>query len=252
VPEPTVSDQWPGVSTIADIVGFGSCSRRAKELRYDGRYTPPSLKGSIAYPPTTGGIEWGGGAIDPATGTYVVNSSSVAQIYQLIPREEYDRKNPDQKNGESSGYYAQEGAPFALHIETFTNWAGMPCWKPPYGTMSAYDLGTGKLLWREPFGVVQKYGFYMPDSWGSVTIGGPVITKSGLVFIGASMDSRVRAIDVKSGQVLWQALVDAPAVAMPAVYNYKGTEYVAFVAGGNSILLPRVSDQVVAYALPSH
>jgi len=126
----------------------------------------------------------------------------------------------------------------------------MPCWKPPYGTMSAYDLGTGKLLWREPFGEIQKWGFYMPLSWGSVTIGAPAITKSGLIFIGASMDSRVRAIDLKSGQVLWQAQAEAPAVAMPAVYDYKGKEYVVFVAGGNSILLPRVSDQVVAFTLP--
>ena len=53
----------------------------------------------------------------------------------------------------------------------------MPCWKPPYGTLSSYDLKTGKLLWRHPFGQVQQWGFYMPESWGSVTIGGPVITK---------------------------------------------------------------------------
>jgi len=59
-------------------------------------------------------------------------------------------------------------------------------------------------------------GFYMPESWGSVTIGAPVITKIGLIFIGASMDSRVRAIDLKSGTVLWKQIVDAPAVAQPA------------------------------------
>ena len=87
-------------------------------------------------------------------------------------------------------------------------------------------------------------------SWGSVTIGRPVITKSGLVFIGASMDSRVRAIDLKTGDVLWRALVDAPSVAMPVPYTYKGRDYVVFVAGGNSILMPNVSDQVIAFALP--
>ena len=103
---------------------------------------------------------------------------------------------------------------------------GMPCWAPPYGQLSSYDLNTGKLLWRKPFGQVQKWGFYMPESWGSVTIGAPVITKSGLVFIGASMDSRVRAIDLKTGNVLWKQIVDAPAVAQPAVYTYKGKEYV--------------------------
>jgi quinoprotein glucose dehydrogenase len=71
-----------------------------------------------------------------------------------------------------------------------------------------------------------------------------------VIFIGASMDSRVRAIDLKTGKVLWSGLVDAPAVASPAVFTYKGREYVVFAVGGNSILEPKVSDQLVAYTLP--
>ncbi len=90
----------------------------------------------------------------------------------------------------------------------------------------------------------------MPHSWGSVTIGGPLITKSGLIFIGGSMDARVRAVDLKSGKVLWRILVDAPAVANPAIYAYNGRQYVVFVVGGNAILKPQVADQIVAYALP--
>jgi quinoprotein glucose dehydrogenase len=246
-PPSVTPDNWPGVSWIADAVGLGSCSRDASHYDYEGRFTPPSLRGTITYPPTTGGTEWGGGAVDPTSGIFVVNSNSVVQIYQLIERSRFLQLK---QHGESSGYYAQEGAPYGFHIETFLNWAGMPCWKPPYGTLAAYDLKTGQRLWNKPFGQVQKYGFYMPESWGSVTIGAPVITKSGLIFIGASMDSRVRAIELKTGRVLWKELVDAPAVAMPAVYTYKGRQYVVFVAGGNSILLPKVGDQVVAYALP--
>lgn len=246
-PAPTVPDKWPGVFPLADWISFGACSREAEKLRYDGRFTPPSLQGTITYPPTTGGTEWGGGAVDPRTGTFVVNSSSVVQIYRLIKREDYKQQA---QNGESSGYYAQEGAPYGFQLQTFLNWAGMPCWKPPYGTLAAYDLTTGKRLWNEPFGEVQKHGFYMPKSWGSVTIGAPVITKSGVIFIGASMDSRVRALALKSGAVLWSSLVDAPAVSMPAIYNYAGKEYVTFAVGGNSILLPKVSDQVISFALP--
>jgi quinoprotein glucose dehydrogenase len=64
------------------------------------------------------------------------------------------------------------------------------------------------------------------------------------------MDARVRAIDLRSGDVLWKAQVDAPAVANPSTYTYKGRQYVVFVAGGNAILKPQESDQVVAYALP--
>lgn len=246
-PEPVVPDEWPGISPLADAVAFGGCSARAEGLRWEGRFTPPSVEGSIAYPPTTGGSQWGGGAVDPESGIYVINSNSVVQIYTLIPRDEYEQKSQD---GETGGYYQQGDVPYGFKLETFVNWAGMPCWNPPYGMMAAYDLNTGERLWNKPFGQVQKYGFYMPESWGSVTIGGPVITKSGLIFIGASMDSRVRALDVKTGDTLWKHLVDAPAVSMPAVYTYEGRQYVTFAVGGNTILLPKVSDQVVTFALP--
>jgi quinoprotein glucose dehydrogenase len=248
VPPPVVDAEWPGISKLADIASLGYCSRKFHELRYDGKFTPPSLEGSLTYPATVGGTEWGGGAVDPTTQTYVVNSSSTVQLYQLIKRDEY---NDITRNGTPDGYYPQTGGPYGFHIETFLNPLGMPCWNPPYGTLSSYDLKTGKLLWKEPFGEVQKWGFYMPHSWGSVTIGAPLITQSGLIFIGASMDSRVRAIDLKTGKVLWQSIVDAPAVAMPATYSYKGKQYVVFVAGGNAILTPKVSDEIVAFALPA-
>ncbi len=251
-PEATTSDKFPGISRLADIASAGYCSRTYAGLKNEGRFTPPSLQGSIAFPATVGGVEWGGGAIDPTTNTYVVNSSDVVQIYKLLTRADYQKINQDRSmdTKNANGYFAMLGAPYGFHIETFLNPMGMPCWNPPYGTLSSYDLNTGKLLWKEPFGEVQKWGFYMPDSWGSVTIGAPVITRTGVIFIGASMDSRVRAIDLKTGKVLWKSLVDAPAVAMPAVYDYKGKEYVVFAVGGNSILEPKVSDQLVAYALP--
>ena len=247
LPKPVVEDTFPGVSTLADLASLGYCSRTAKGLRYDGKFTPPSLQGSLVYPGTPGGVEWGGGALDPATNTYVVNNSSVAMIYKLLPREAYDAAV---KGGSPPGYHAMSGVPYGVRLTTFLNPLGMPCWNPPYGSLSSYDLNTGALLWKKPFGEVQHWGFYMPESWGSVTIGSPVITRSGLIFIGASMDSRVRAIDLKSGEVLWRALVDAPSVAMPVPYTYKGREYVVFVAGGNSILEPKVSDQVIAFTLP--
>ncbi len=249
-PEATTPDQFPGISALADLSSGGYCSRTMAGLRYDGRFTPPSLKGSLAYPATAGGVEWGGGALDPTTNTYVVNSSSVAQIYKLIPRADYDKLSAAPGASEQ-GYFPMTGAPYGLQLTTFLNPLSMPCWNGPYGTLSSYDMNTGKLLWREPFGQVQKWGFYMPESWGSVTIGAPVITKTGVIFIGASMDSRVRAIDLKTGKVLWTSLVDAPAVSEPAVYTYKGKQYVLFTAGGNSILEPKVGDQLIAFTLPN-
>ncbi len=249
-PQPTVPAKWTGVSWIADLMSAGQCSRMLKKLRYDGRFTPPSLQGSLEYPGTTGGMEWGGGAVDPVHQLYVVNNSYTAQIYQLLTRKDYEQKTTGMSHQEAADYSAQSGTPYGVYIHNYFNWLNMACWAPPYGSLSAYDLKTGDLVWKKPFGQIQYWGFYMPQSWGSVTIGAPVITKSGLIFIGASMDSRVRAIDLKTGDVLWKADVDAPAVAIPAVYTYRGKEYVVFCAGGNPLLTSRISDQVVAFALP--
>ena len=73
-PEPLVAEQMPPVSTLADVVSFGQCSRWKARIRDEGRYTPPSLRGSVSWPATVGGVEWGGGAVDPTTGTYVVKA----------------------------------------------------------------------------------------------------------------------------------------------------------------------------------
>jgi quinoprotein glucose dehydrogenase len=249
-PPAVVPDEWPGIFPLADILGLGACSKQAAALTYAGRFTPASLNGTIVYPATVGGTEWGGGAVDPQKQIFVVNSSSVVQIYKLIPRAEYDKITADPKAAETGGYFPMTGGPYGIQLSTFLNPLGMPCWKPPYGMLAAYDLKTGERLWNKPLGQVQKWGFYMPEDWGSVTIGGPVITAGGVIFLGGSMDSRVRAVDLKTGDVLWKALVGAPAVALPAVYEYKGKQYVTFVAGGNSILTPKVSDEIVTFALP--
>ena len=248
-PEPLIGETTPPVSTLADIVSFGECSRWKARIRDEGRYTPPSLRGSISWPATVGGVEWGGGAVDPTNGTYVVNTSQVPQIYTLVPRAEADKILQGKLVGPNN-LGALRGSPFATRWTNFLNIWGMPCWAPPYGTLSSYDLNSGKLNWRKPFGQIQKDGIYMPESWGSVTIGPPVITRSGLVFIGASMDSRVRAIDLKTGNVLWKRIVDAPVIAQPTVYVYKGKEYVVFVTGGG-LFTRRFSDQLVAFALPN-
>ncbi len=241
-------DAWPGVWWLADLVSLGGCSRRADDLVYDGLYTPPTEQGTLAYPATAGGMQWGGGSYDPQSGLFYVNASTVAQIYRLIPREEYEEIQGG--SGNEQGYYPQEGAPYGMYLVNFQNWAGMPCWKPPFGTMNAYDLSTGEKVWQRPFGQIQRYGFYMPASWGTVTIGGPVTTGGGLIFIGASMDARVRALDAATGEELWRDNVMAPSVSNPAVFVHEGRQYVVFVAGGNTILKPEVGDQVVAYALP--
>ncbi|HFN3584696.1 TPA: pyrroloquinoline quinone-dependent dehydrogenase [Enterobacter hormaechei] len=240
----------PEIWKLADIVGGGQCSRLWDNLTYEGMYTPPTTKGegTLTYPDSAGGVQWGGVAFDPQKQIAIVNTSHIVQYVKLYSREDYD--NADKDSGNESGFAPQEGAPYGMRLLVASNWLGMPCWQPPFGEIVALDMHTGDVKWRRPVGASQQYGFFMPESWGSPTIGGPAVTAGGVIFIGASMDAKVRAYSVESGEELWSDQAEAPAVANPSVYEYKGRQYVAFVAGGNTILKNQVGDQVVVYALP--
>ena len=240
----------PEIWKLADIVGGGQCSRLWDNLTYEGMYTPPTTKGegTLTYPDSAGGVQWGGVAFDPQKQIAIVNTSHIVQYVKLYSREDYD--NADKDSGNESGFAPQEGAPYGMRLLVASNWLGMPCWQPPFGEIVAMDMHTGDVKWRRPVGASQQYGFFMPESWGSPTIGGPAVTAGGVIFIGASMDAKVRAYSVESGEELWSDQAEAPAVANPSVYEYKGRQYVAFVAGGNTILKDQVGDQVVVYALP--
>jgi quinoprotein glucose dehydrogenase len=239
----------PEIWKLADIVGGGQCSRLWDNLTYEGMYTPPTTKGegTLTYPDSAGGVQWGGVAFDPQKQIAIVNTSHIVQYVKLYSREDYD--NADKDSGNESGFAPQEGAPYGMRLLVASNWLGMPCWQPPFGEIVALDMHTGDVKWRRPVGASQQYGFFMPESWGSPTIGGPAVTAGGVIFIGASMDAKVRAYSVESGEELWSDQAEAPAVANPSVYEYKGRQYVAFVAGGNTILKDQVGDQVVVYAL---
>lgn len=248
VPEPT-NDPYilPEVWWLADLTSGGQCSRDLETYRFEGIFTPPSEQGTFLYPGTAGSNNWGGAAIDDENDILYVNSMRVVQVIRLIPREVYDLTAG--QSGAERGFYPQEGAPYGIELTEWRTWAGLPCWEPPYGTFSAYDLRSGEKLYQVPFGMAQYWGFYGFRDWGTPTLGGPVATAGGVAFIGASMDARVRALDMSTGEELWSDRVAAPAVSMPAVFTHEGIDYAVFAVGGNPILTPGVADQVVAYRL---
>jgi quinoprotein glucose dehydrogenase len=248
IPEPTndphtLPDTW----WLADLTSGGQCSRDRDTYLFEGIFTPPSETGTFLYPGTAGSNNWGGAAIDDRTDTLYVNSMRVVQVIRLIPRAIYDEET--RESGAERGFYPQEGAPYGIELTEWRNGLGLPCWEPPFGTFSAYDLRSGERLYEVPFGMAQYWGFYGFRSWGTPTLGGPVVTAGGVVFIGAAMDGRVRALEAATGEELWSDLVAAPAIANPAVFTHDGVDYVVFAVGGNSILAEGVADQVVAYRL---
>ncbi len=251
LPKPLLAQATkPKVWWLADVVGLGQCSRLFDKLHYAGMYSPPSTRdaGVLGYPLSAGGVQWGGVAFDPRSQTAIVNTSHITQYLKLVARDEYERVAG--ASGAELGYYPQTGAPYGILLKNAMNWLGMPCWAPPFGELVAIDMKSGGVKWRRPIGASQKYGFYMPERWGSPTIGGPAVTAGGLVFIGSTMDAKVRAFSLATGKELWSDQVQAPVVANPAVYEYKGREYVAFAAGGNPIIKDQVGDQLAVYALP--
>lgn len=82
----------------------------------------------------------------------------------------------------------------------------------------------------------------MFESWGLFIIGGLVVMKIGLIFIGGFMDVCVWVLDVKIGVVLWKVQVDVFVVLILVVFDYKGCEYVLFIVGGNLIIKLQVGD----------
>ncbi|SFI23064.1 pyrroloquinoline quinone-dependent dehydrogenase [Modicisalibacter xianhensis] len=250
-PEPLLDQaEKPEVWWLADAVSGGQCSALWDDLWYEGMYTPPTTKGegTLTYPDSSGGVQWGGVAFDPESQTAIVNTSHIVQYLKLYDREAYERA--DSGSGNEVGFSPQEGAPYGMRLKVALNWLGMPCWEPPYGELVALDMHTGDVKWRRPVGASQQYGFFMPESWGSPTIGGPAVTAGGVIFIGASMDAKVRAYSLETGEELWSDQVEAPSVSNPAVYEYNGRQYVAFIGGGNTILKQQVGDQIAVYALP--
>ena len=123
---------------------------------------------------------------------------------------------------------------------------GHPAISPPWGTLNAIDLNTGKYLWKIPFGNEPNLDI---KGTGCENYGGPVVTASGLLFIAATKDGQFRAFDKKTGKLLWETTLPAAAFATPATYMVNGKQYIVLPCGGTK-LGTKKGNQYVAFALP--
>jgi len=125
---------------------------------------------------------------------------------------------------------------------------GYPAIKPPWGTLNAVDLNTGELKWKVPLGEYRELTAKGIPPTGTENYGGPVVTASGLVFIGATADETIRAFDGDTGKVLWQSTLPFGGNATPSIYMVNGVEYVVISAGGGKSKRP-AGGAIVAFAI---
>ncbi|TWT10087.1 pyrroloquinoline quinone-dependent dehydrogenase [Reyranella sp. CPCC 100927] len=241
--------------TLASDDAFGilffdrrACRRVLERSRNEGPFTPPSLRGSVQFPMSGGGANWGGVAVDPRSNRMVVNTNRVVQLLTLVPADQVEaarRANPGVE------ITRQRGAPYGIRREVLLSPLGMPCNPPPWGALTAIDLQSGKLAWEQTLGTTKGLvPLGLSFRWGTPNFGGPIITAGGLVFIGATTDNMLRAFDLQTGTELWTGELPAGGQATPMTYAAGGRQYVVIAAGGHSALGTRIGDTVMAFALP--
>ena len=227
-----------------------ACRAALGAMTGSGVFTPPSLKGALIVPGIVGGINWSGFAWDKPREHLIVPVSNLPYRVQLIPAAAFAAGDV---LGDFRGETAlQTGAPYGLVRAPFRAPSGAFCTPPPWGELISLDLAQGRIVWRRPLGsldeLVPGIGKVAP---GSIVLGGPIVTASGLVFIRGTLDRRLRAFSAETGDELWSAELPASAHATPITYEQGGRQYVVIAAGGSAkIDEERQSDAVIAFALP--
>ncbi|WP_442801069.1 membrane-bound PQQ-dependent dehydrogenase, glucose/quinate/shikimate family [Serratia rubidaea] len=253
--EPLTEKSMWGVSSFDQLL----CRVSFKESAYHGMYTPPSEKPYIEWPSLLGGMNWGGISVDERSGLMFVNDMRMPLRMSLVRKEDVAKYkiSTDEVPGFMGTVRPQIAGPYGgVRIDILQSALGVPCNTPPFGTMTAIDLHSKKLVWQVPMGSVQDTGplgmkTHMPIPLGMPTLGGPTSTASGLVFFAGTQDYYLRALDSATGKELWKARLPVGAVAAPLIYQSPktGKQYVVISAGGSSHS-PDVGDYIIAYALP--
>ncbi len=236
------------------------CRIRFKSLDYKGPFTPPSLRGSLVFPGNFGVMDWGGISIDPVRQVLFAHPNYIAFVDRLVPQAGGERQNErgpaggsDRRGSDETGYNPNTGAPFAVDMNPFLSFAGLPCQQPPWGYVAGIDLTTGKKVWEHKNGTIRDETILpLPFKLGVPSLGGPITTAGGVAFMAAAIDNYVRAYDTRTGKVLWRARLPAGGQATPMSYRSaaSGRQFVVVVAGGHGSLGTKLGDHVIAYALP--
>lgn len=239
----TEADLWG--ATPADL---DACRRTFRELRNEGIFTPPSIRGSIAVPGNIGGLHWGGIAWDATRRLLIAPVNRLPAIVRLLPRADFATARKAFPKRETT---EQDGTPYSMSREFFMSPSGLPCVAPPWGELVAVNADSGDIAWRVPLGDLhEKLPTGSTAVTGSPNLGGLAITDTGVAFIGATLDGVFRAFDTSNGRELWRFALPTSARATPLLFTTEsGRQMVAIVAGGHDTPLSHPDTQMLVFAI---
>ncbi len=227
------------------------CRDLIKSLRNEGLFTPPSLRGTLSVPGNVGGMNWSGYAFDAQHSLLIVNTNNLPAKMGLIPADKYwDAADNNTKDAE---YTQQSGGPYGLfRTLIFAKAHHLPCAPPPWGMLTAVDMAAGTIRWQVPLGSLAPNKPIVPV--GAPSLGGPIVTAGGLVFIAGTMiDPSLRAFDVETGKEIWKTKLPTSGGATPMTYQTRkdGKQFVVIAAGGHrGVTEEPQDDSIVAFTLP--
>ncbi|MXO72004.1 outer membrane protein assembly factor BamB family protein [Alteraurantiacibacter buctensis] len=219
--------------------------------RNEGIFTPPSLRGSVSMPGHNGGANWGEVAADPVRGRLYVVSRELPILLKL---------NTDNRPESLAAMPNHDDVDrvYRWPVNFLLQSNGMGAMKPPFSTITAYDMNTGEQLYQIPNGgMMQLMEQGINDTGAQTPRGGPVATAGGLLFVGTASDRMFRARDADTGRVLWEYQLDAATEGVPATYMVNGRQYVTIPVGGEGHFLGGLDmpdpgpGRYITFALPA-
>jgi quinoprotein glucose dehydrogenase len=226
--------------------------QRITTYQNKGIYTPPSFQGSLMTPGNLGGIHWGGMCYDSTKGLLITNINRLPAIISLVSRTEIS-EDEIRKERQRIEIGRQTGTPYILKRDYLLkiNDHGFDMqFSPPWGELIGIDLNAGKIKWDIPLGSMMDLSKYpQAKNWGSINLGGAIVTKGKLAFVAASMDNHLRAFNSETGELLGEFLLPASAQATPMTYMANNKQFVVIAAGGHGKIHTKQGDFVVAYSL---
>ena len=229
-----------------------ACQRLMAGVRYEGIFTPPSLKGTMLYPGNPGGTNWGSMAYDRGSRIGYLVVARWPTIVKLIPLREFNAaERSGTLNGASAQHTEQDGTPYGM-ARTDLAHNHLPCLEGPWSTLVAVDLDAGEILWERPTGTTPWIDVgERASKWGYISKGGPMVTEGGVVFLATTYDNTLRAYDGTGGNELWTRELPAGAHSTPMGYRHGGMDYVVVTTGGDLTEGEGRGDHVIAFRLDS-